>query len=132
MFTTLAPEPRDVHWGNVALPFLSIAVRQLLVLLAMIVLLIFWSTPVYFLARFLSFNSIKEWSPTLAKIINKFPALRALVQTSLPSVALITFNAILPYILEGREHCGPRQKRSDILYCHRALRVSRPASEELD
>ena len=101
MKTALAPEPRDVHWGNVGIPRLSSSARSLLVLVTMILLLIGWGSPVWFLARLLSYEEIKDTSPWLAKTIDRFPYLRVLVQNSLPSLALIAFNALLPYLLEG-------------------------------
>jgi hypothetical protein len=101
MHTALAPEPRDVHWGNLMLSSYSITLRQFLVLVATVLLLLFWSTPVFFLASLLSFDTVKKYSPWLAKQIDHFPAIGALVQNSLPSLAFIGFNALLPYILEA-------------------------------
>lgn len=95
------PSQQDVHWSNLGLSSPAVAFRQVIVLLALLFLLAFWGTPVWFLARLLSYDSIKGFSPKLAKIINKFPQIRALVQNSLPSLALIAFNALLPYLLEG-------------------------------
>lgn len=40
--------------------------------------------------------------PWLAAWIDKSENLRAIVQNSLPSVAMITLNGVLPFIFEGQ------------------------------
>lgn len=69
--TVLAPEPRDIHWGNMALSRVSTFVRQVIVFFAVILLLFFWGIPVSFLASLLSYDAIKEAFPPLAELIDK-------------------------------------------------------------
>ena len=38
--------------------------------------------------------------PWLARLLNQSPRLAAVVQNSLPSLAIITFNGVLPFLLE--------------------------------
>jgi hypothetical protein len=116
MYMTLAPEPRDVHWGNLMLSSYSITLRVFLVIAATTLLLLFWSTPVFFLASLLSYDTIKEYSPWLAHQIDRFPAVGALVQNSLPSLAFVGFNALLPYILEALCYFQGLQAKSWIEY----------------
>lgn len=55
-----------------------------------------------FLATLLNYDEIKKVFPWLAELIDKSPRLKAIVQNSLPSLALIMFNSILPFLLECR------------------------------
>ncbi|SCV74453.1 BQ2448_8092 [Microbotryum intermedium] len=97
--TELAPEPRDIQWSNLALSNTSVFVRRVLVLVTLLVLLSVWSVPVAYLAKLLSWDTIEETAPKLAKFIAKSPRLRGFVQTSLPSLAMVSFNNLLPLFL---------------------------------
>ncbi|GAA5900728.1 uncharacterized protein JCM6883_004637 [Sporobolomyces salmoneus] len=99
--TELAPEPRDLNWGNLNLSNSSTFIRRILVVLVLLVLLSVWSIPVAALASLLSWNTVKETVPKLAEILDKSPRLRGLVQTTLPSLALVIFNNLLPFFLEA-------------------------------
>lgn len=61
----------------------------------------FWIFPITALASLLSYKEIKKVMPWLGVIIDSNDHIRAIVQNSLPSVAMITLNALLPFILEG-------------------------------
>lgn len=61
----------------------------------------FWIFPITALASLLSYKEIKKVMPWLGNIIDSNDKIRAIVQNSLPSVAMITLNALLPFILEG-------------------------------
>lgn len=76
-------------------------VREIVVLIAMILLFLFWFIPVTALAGLLSYKEIKKTWPALARLLDENPQIRAIVQNSLPSVAIISLNACLPFILEG-------------------------------
>lgn len=75
--------------------------RELLVTGFMILLLLFWVVPISALATLLSYKEIKKALPWLGRIIDLNDTLRALVQTSLPSLAVVSLNASLPFLLEG-------------------------------
>ncbi|KAM0746908.1 DUF221-domain-containing protein [Meredithblackwellia eburnea MCA 4105] len=112
----LAPEPRDIQWFNLSLSPSSIFVRQLLVVLTVIALLSVWSIPVAYLAKLLSWDTIQDAAPKLAKWIAKSPRLAAFVQTSLPSLAMVMFNNFLPFFLEALSVFQGLQARSWIEY----------------
>jgi hypothetical protein len=63
--------------------------------------LFFWLFPITFLASLLSYKEIKKAMPWLGELIDKNDKIRAIVQNSLPSVAMISLNALAPFILEG-------------------------------
>jgi hypothetical protein len=79
----------------------SIRIRELIVLACMALLLFFWLFPITALASLLSYKEIKKAMPWLGRIIDSNDKVRAIVQNSLPSVAMITLNALAPFILEG-------------------------------
>jgi hypothetical protein len=67
----------------------------------MALLLFFWLFPITFLAGLLSYKEIKKTMPWLGDLIDRNDKIRAIVQNSLPSVAMISLNALAPFILEG-------------------------------
>lgn len=116
MLTSLAPEPRDVHWSNIVLSSSSVWLRNAVVLALTVMTLLFWGAPVSQIARLLSYDTIAHASPALARLIERFPFVQGLIQTSLPSLALIGFNALLPYLLEGYSIFQGLQAKSWIEY----------------
>jgi calcium permeable stress-gated cation channel len=79
----------------------SIRMRDFVVTGCMILLLFFWVLPITALASLLSYKEIKSTMPWLGRLIDRNDHIRAIVQNSLPSVAMITLNALLPFLLEG-------------------------------
>ncbi|KAH9949754.1 hypothetical protein B0H21DRAFT_88992 [Amylocystis lapponica] len=114
--THLAPEPRDIVWSNVGHSPTSLRVRELIVLGAMGLLLFFWLIPITALASLLSYKEIKKTMPALGRLIDANQQIRAIVQNSLPSVAMITLNALLPFVLEALTYVQGYPARSLIEY----------------
>ncbi|KAL4080029.1 hypothetical protein V8B97DRAFT_1929520 [Scleroderma yunnanense] len=114
--TCQAPEPRDIVWANIAHTPGSLFSRELLILGAVGVLLFFWIFPITALASLLSYKEIKKVMPWLGNLIDSNVKIRAIVQNSLPSVAMITLNALLPFILEGLTYSQGYRARSLIEY----------------
>lgn len=79
----------------------STRTREFVVFIALVLLFGFWILPVSALAGLLSYEEIVKAWPQLGELIGSNDRIRAIVQNSLPSVALITLNACLPFILEG-------------------------------
>lgn len=96
-----APEPRDIVWSNMAPSQRAIQLRDAFVLGTMGLLFFFWFFPITTLAGLLSYNEIKKTMPWLGRVIDRNEQVRAIVQNSLPSVAMISLNGVLPFILEG-------------------------------
>ncbi|KAF8559485.1 DUF221-domain-containing protein [Imleria badia] len=114
--TLPAPEPRDIVWANIEHTPGSLLCRELLVLAAVGLLMFFWIFPITALASLLSYKEIKKVMPWLGGIIDSNDKIRAIVQNSLPSVAMITLNAMLPFILEGLTYAQGYKARSLIEY----------------
>ncbi|KAF9479802.1 DUF221-domain-containing protein [Pholiota conissans] len=111
-----APEPRDIVWANMAPSTGSIRTRDVFVLLTMGLLLFFWFFPITALASLLSYKEIKKAMPWLGRLIDSNDQVRAIVQNSLPSMAMIMLNAILPFILEGLTYVQGYRARSWVEY----------------
>ena len=79
----------------------SLRLREAIVLGALTLLFFFWVIPITGLAGLLSYKEIKKTMPWLGHLIDSNEKIRAIVQNSLPSVAMITLNALLPFVLEG-------------------------------
>jgi len=95
-----------------------IRLRDIIVLFLMVLLLSFWFIPITGLASLLSYKEIKKTMPWLGKLIDANDQIRAIVQNSLPSVAMITLNALLPFMLEGASPC-------DTVFCEKSETISK-------
>lgn len=102
LMTYLAPEPRDIVWSNMTLSTNADRVREIVVLGLLVLLFFFWVIPITGLASLLSYKEIKKAMPWLGDLIDKNDKIRAITQNSLPSIAMISLNALLPFALEGK------------------------------
>ncbi|KAK2460006.1 hypothetical protein APHAL10511_008012 [Amanita phalloides] len=112
----LAPEPRDIVWTNMSLSTVNLRVRDLFVLSLMGLLFFFWVFPITGLASLLSYKEIKKAMPWLGEMIDANDRVRVIVQNSLPSMAMILLNALLPFILEALTYIQGYKARSWIEY----------------
>jgi len=80
---------------------MNIRTRDFFVMGTMALLFFFWVFPITALASLLSYKEIKKVMPWLGQLIDQNDRVRAIVQNSLPSMAMITLNAVLPFLLEG-------------------------------
>jgi hypothetical protein len=110
--TCLAPEPRDIVWANIGRSTGTLRFRQAIVLGSIGLLFFFWVIPITGLASLLSYKEIKKVMPWLGRLIDNNEKIRAIVQNSLPSAAMITLNALLPFVLEGPVLCFRRMPES--------------------
>lgn len=98
--TVMAPDSRDVIWRNVGIPTGERRMRQLLISIAITLLYLFYLPPLLFLGSLLSPAFLNKYIPGLYKFLSASPRLEALVSTSLPSLVLVIFNAMIPMLLE--------------------------------
>lgn len=101
--TYQAPEPRDIVWDNMSLSVNVIRSRELIVLGFMVLIFFFWAFPITALATLLSYEEIKKAMPWLGRLVDSNDTVRAIVQNLLPSVAIISLNALLPFLFEGKK-----------------------------
>ncbi|KAH7388064.1 hypothetical protein KP509_16G055700 [Ceratopteris richardii] len=96
--TEWAPEPSDVYWPNLAIPFVELTIRKLLMRIVLFFLVFFFIIPVTFVQSLASLDQISEKLPFLKPIVNT-AFISSLIQGYLPGLALKLFLAFLPRIL---------------------------------
>ncbi|KAK7242974.1 hypothetical protein RIF29_37756 [Crotalaria pallida] len=96
--TEWAPEPRDVYWENLAIPYLDLNLRRLLMSVSLFFLTFFFMIPIAFVQSLANIEAIEKVLPFLEPIIEK-PAVKSVIQGFLPGLALKIFLIMLPKIL---------------------------------
>ncbi|KAG8642261.1 CSC1-like protein At3g21620 isoform X1 [Manihot esculenta] len=96
--TEWAPEPRDIYWDNLALPFVSLAVRRLIVAAAFFFLTFFFMIPIAFVQSLANIEGIEKALPFLKSLI-EMKVVKSFIQGFLPGIALKIFLIFLPSIL---------------------------------
>ncbi|XP_031388973.1 CSC1-like protein RXW8 [Punica granatum] len=120
--TNYAPEPHDVYWKNLSIPFAQLWLRKIAILLTAIGFSVVFIAPVTFVQSLTELNRLQH----------KFPALRGLLEKNhmkqiftgyLPSVILILFLYTVPPTMmllariEGSISRSGRKKSA----CHKVL-----------
>ncbi|KAJ7953375.1 calcium permeable stress-gated cation channel 1 [Quillaja saponaria] len=96
--TNWAPEPRDVYWRNLAIPFVSLSIRKLLISLSVFTLVFFYLIPIAFVQSLANLEGLERVAPFLRPVIElKF--IKSFLQGFLPGLALKIFLYILPTVL---------------------------------
>ena len=67
--TEWAPEPRDVYWENLAIPFVFLTIRRLIVVVAFFFLTFFFMIPITFVQSLANIEGIEKALPFLKPII---------------------------------------------------------------
>ncbi|XP_048233293.1 CSC1-like protein At3g21620 isoform X1 [Ricinus communis] len=96
--TEWAPEPRDIYWDNLAIPYVSLAVRRLLVAVAFFFLTFFFMIPIAFVQSLANIEGIEKALPFLKSLI-EMKVVKSFIQGFLPGIALKIFLIFLPSIL---------------------------------
>ncbi|KAF2308832.1 hypothetical protein GH714_021493 [Hevea brasiliensis] len=96
--TNWAPEPRDIYWRNLAIPFVSLSIRKLIISLSVFALVFFYMIPIAFVQSLANLEGLERVAPFLRPVIElKF--IKSFLQGFLPGLALKIFLYILPTIL---------------------------------
>lgn len=69
--TEWAPEPRDVYWENLAIPFVFLTIRRLIVAVAFFFLTFFFMIPITLVQSLANIEGIEKALPFLKPIIEK-------------------------------------------------------------
>ncbi|KAL9397557.1 hypothetical protein Peur_011810 [Populus x canadensis] len=96
--TEWAPEPRDVYWDNLAIPFVSLALRRLVIAVTFFFLTFFFMVPIAFVQSLANIEGIEKALPFLKPII-EMKVIKSFIQGFLPGIALKIFLIFLPSIL---------------------------------
>ncbi|PKU69799.1 calcium permeable stress-gated cation channel 1 [Dendrobium catenatum] len=93
-----APEPRDVYWNNLAVPFVHLTVRRLIIAVALFFLIFFFMVPIAFVQSLANIEGIEKAVPFLRPLIER-KLIKSFIQGFLPGIALKIFLILLPTIL---------------------------------
>ncbi|XP_047323706.1 CSC1-like protein At1g32090 [Impatiens glandulifera] len=96
--TNWAPEPRDVYWRNLAIPFVSLSVRKLVISLSVFALVFFYMIPIAFVQSLANLEGLQKVAPFLKPLI-KVKAVKSFLQGFLPGLTLKIFLLVLPKLL---------------------------------
>lgn len=96
--TNWAPEPRDVYWKNLAIPFISLSIRKLVISLLVFALVFFYMIPIAFVQSLANLDGLEKVAPFLRPVI-ELKLVKSFLQGFLPGLALKIFLFILPSVL---------------------------------
>ncbi|KAL8494628.1 hypothetical protein ACS0TY_025459 [Phlomoides rotata] len=120
--TDPAPEPHDIYWPNLCVPYRILWIRRILVIVASICFVIFFLFPVVFTQSLVHFDKLKKMFPFL-KNIGQRKVVEQLITGYLPSVIFIIFLYIvapLMYLFSTLEGAISRSGRK-ISTCMKVL-----------
>ncbi|KAL5573403.1 hypothetical protein UlMin_023000 [Ulmus minor] len=119
--TEWAPEPRDVYWDNLAIPYVSLSIRRLIIAVAFFFLTFFFMIPIALVQSLANLEDIEKAVPFLKPII-ELNFIKSVIQGFLPGIALKIFLIFLPSILmhmskfEGFNSISALERRSATRY----------------
>ncbi|PKA53010.1 DNA-directed RNA polymerase III subunit RPC2 [Apostasia shenzhenica] len=96
--TEWAPEPCDVYWKNLAIPFVSLSIRRLLISISVFALVFFYMIPITFVQSLANLEGLEKVAPFLRRVI-ELKLIKSFLQGFLPGLALKIFLYILPTVL---------------------------------
>ena len=67
--TSWAPEPRDVYWQNLAIPFVSLSIRRLLVSVMVFALIFFYIIPIAFVQSLANLEGLQKVAGFLRPVV---------------------------------------------------------------
>ncbi|XP_010276749.1 PREDICTED: CSC1-like protein At1g32090 [Nelumbo nucifera] len=97
--TNWAPEPRDVYWRNLAIPFMSLSIRKLVISISLFALVFFYMIPIAFVQSLANLEGLERVAPWIRPVI-ELKIIKSFLQGFLPGLALKIFMYILPTILK--------------------------------
>ncbi|KAJ6415487.1 hypothetical protein OIU84_004310 [Salix udensis] len=91
-------KPRDIYWRNLAIPFVSLTVRKLIISLSVFALVFFYMIPIAFVQSLANLEGLERVAPFLRPVI-ELKLIKSFLQGFLPGLALKIFLYILPTVL---------------------------------
>nr|KAJ0184597.1 hypothetical protein LSAT_V11C900457380 [Lactuca sativa] len=96
--TDWAPEPRDVYWDNLRIPYVELKLRRLLMSVALFGLTFCFMVPIAFVQTLANIESIQKYLPFMKPLI-EIESVKAIIQGYLPGIILKIFLILLPTII---------------------------------
>jgi len=69
--TYWAPEPHDVYWRNLAIPFVSLSVRKMLISSAVFALLFCYMIPITCVQTLANLETLEKYIPFLRRVVEE-------------------------------------------------------------
>lgn len=96
--TMAAPEPREVVWGNLPIPFVQRLVRQFAVYGVVLLTILFYMIPISFISAIISLENLEKKLHFLKPVVEQ-REINTILQAFLPQIVLIVFLMLLPALL---------------------------------
>ncbi|CAA0843336.1 CSC1-like protein RXW8 [Striga hermonthica] len=96
--TDSAPEPCDIFWSNLCVPYRLLWIRRIAVIVASIFFVTFFLFPVVFTQSLVHLDKLKKIFPFLKEVVQR-KILEQLISGYLPSVVFIIFLYIVPPLM---------------------------------
>ncbi|XP_027082720.1 CSC1-like protein At1g32090 isoform X1 [Coffea arabica] len=96
--TKWAPEPRDIYWKNLAIPYVSLTIRRFIISVAVFALIFFYMIPIAFVQSLANLEGLEKVAPFL-RPVTELKFIKSFLQGFLPGLALKIFLFALPTIL---------------------------------
>ncbi|MQM02484.1 hypothetical protein Taro_035249 [Colocasia esculenta] len=109
--TEVAPDPGDVLWNNLAIPYSQLVLHKIGVFIASALLTIFFALPVTAVQGIVQFENIKKWFPPV-RAVQLIPGLSSVLTGYLPSFILNSFIYVVPYAMLSMANLGGCTSRS--------------------
>ncbi|XP_017421976.1 CSC1-like protein RXW8 isoform X4 [Vigna angularis] len=121
--TDLAPEPQDVYWSNLCIPYKQLWIRKITTFAASVTFVLVFLIPVTFAQGLTQLDKLEKMFPFLTGMLQKKFVIQ-LVTGYLPSVILVLFLYVVPPVVmlfSTMEGCVSRSERkksacSQVLY----------------
>lgn len=112
--TDWAPEPRDVYWPNLAIPYVSLTIRRLIMGVAFFFLTFFFMIPITIVQSLASIEGIEKVVPFIRHLIEMWVLLLHLISWITYLYGVYTWKWTCYLIELARQRCSPG-KRPDLL-----------------
>ncbi|XP_012066199.1 CSC1-like protein At3g54510 [Jatropha curcas] len=103
--TEMAPEPRDVSWSSLAIPFKILPLHKIGVVVSASLLTLFFAVPVTAVQGIAKFEKLKKWFPP-AMAVELIPGVSSILTGYLPSAILRGFIYVVPFAMLGMARIG--------------------------
>lgn len=93
-----APEPRELIWKNLNIKLFSRIIRQYVIYFIVALTILFYMVPITFVSAITTLRNLQKILPFIKPVV-EITAVRTILESFLPQIALIVFLAMLPKLL---------------------------------
>lgn len=88
--TEWAPEPRDVYWQNLSIPFFTLSIRRFMISISVFALIFFYMIPIAFVQSLANLEGLEKVAPFLKPVIEMYYLF----------LVSVNYSSLLPLLLE--------------------------------